>query len=68
MPNSTLFASVLQNVDAVWAHLFPMEQARICKLLLDSVVVRTDGLEIRLQDCGIQNLAAELMEGEDERA
>ena len=55
-------------MDAVWAHLFPMEQARICRLLLERVEVRTDRLEIQLRDCGIQNLAAELLEGEDESA
>ena len=67
-PDPCEFAQALCQVDAIWAHLFPMEQARICRLLLERVEVRTDGLEIRLQDCGIRNLAAELLEGEDERA
>ena len=67
-PDPREFAQALGHVDTVWSHLFPMEQARICRLLLEHVEVRTDGLEIRLQDCGIRNLAAELLEGEDDSA
>ncbi|MBN2713587.1 MAG: hypothetical protein JXR97_14295, partial [Planctomycetes bacterium] len=50
----------LQNVDRVWDYLYPVERARIFRLLLDRVTLNPDGIDIRLQSCGIRSLAAEL--------
>lgn len=60
------FASALRDVDAVWKHLFPLEQARICRLLLDKVIVNTDKLAIHLRRCGISSLVSEFLEDSDE--
>jgi len=61
-------AHTLQNVDAVWNHLFPAEQARICKLLVEKAVIHQDNLEIHLRDCGITALAEELIANEEAAA
>src|SRR5690606_9245354 len=37
----------LQRLDPLWDQLFPAEQARIVQLLVERVIVRLDGLEIR---------------------
>jgi hypothetical protein len=67
-PDPAQFSHALQDVDAVWEYLFPAEQARICKLLLEQVTVKQDCLEIHLRDCGIDALAAELLDKEKEDA
>ena len=48
------------KVDKIWETLFPDEQQRITKLLVERVVVAEDGLEVRLNPLGISNLANEL--------
>ncbi len=58
-PDPQELAIALRNVDTVWEHLFPAEQARICMLLVKQATVNSDGLEIHLSHCGIDSLAAE---------
>jgi hypothetical protein len=53
-------ADVLRGVDAVWDALFPLEQARIIQLLVETVVVTTDGLDIRVRTNGLRGLLQEL--------
>jgi len=50
----------LQRLDPLWDQLFPVEQARILQLLVARVVVRLDGLEIRLRAEGIGSLVEDL--------
>ncbi|MCZ6806323.1 MAG: recombinase family protein [Deltaproteobacteria bacterium] len=50
----------LPEIDPLWDELFPAEQARIVKLLVERVEVREDGLEVRLRCDGIRSLVAEL--------
>ena len=50
----------LADIDPVWNELFPAEQQRIARLLLDRVVVRSDGLEVGLKADGLRSLVAEL--------
>ena len=47
---------------SLWAQLFPAEQARIMKLLVERVDVLVDGLEVRLRAEGLASLVAELRE------
>lgn len=60
LPDQKAFAAALQDIDAVWEHLFPLEQARICRLLLERVIVNPDGMDVRLRSCGITLLVGEL--------
>jgi len=59
-PDPKAFAAALQDVDAVWDHLFPAEKARIFRMLLDQVTLNTDGIELRFTRCGAKLLAEEL--------
>ena len=51
---------LLTDFGSLWAELFPAQQARIVKLLVERVDVQVDGLEVRLQADGLASLVAEL--------
>jgi len=57
----------LQRLDPLWDQFFPAEQARIIQLLVERVIVRLDGLEIRLRVEGIGSLVEDLRRHEPER-
>ena len=57
----------LQRLDPLWDQLFPVEQARIIQLLVERVIVRLDGLEIRLRVEGIASVVEDLRRQEPER-
>ena len=50
----------LQKLDPLWDELFPAEKERIVKLLIDEVILKSDGLVIRIRLNGLNSLAAEL--------
>ena len=50
----------LAEFAGLWSELFPAEQARIMKLLVERVYVQPDGLEVRLRAKGLASLLAEL--------
>ena len=50
----------LADFGSLWAELFPAEQARIMRLLVERVDVQVDGLEVRLRADGLASLVAEL--------
>ena len=50
----------LADFGSLWAELFPAEQARIVRLLVERVDVMVDGLEVRLRAEGLASLVAEL--------
>ena len=50
----------LQAIEPVWDELFPSEQARVVQLLVESVVVNPDGLEVTVRSNGLRSLIAEL--------
>ena len=52
--------SPLTNFNSRRAELFPAEQARITKLLVERVDLMIDGLEVRLRAEGHASLVAEL--------
>ena len=59
----------LGRLEEVWDELFPAEQARILRLLVEGIDVAPDGIDIRLHIGGIRSLAGELIaEGDDEPA
>src|SRR5690606_2368745 len=53
----------MRNLASIWRGLFPVEQCRLAKLLIERVVVADGGLEIVWRDQGWQELAVELMPG-----
>ena len=50
----------MNRLDAIWDQLFPAEQTRIVKLLVEKVIVSPNDLEVRLRANGIERLALEL--------
>jgi hypothetical protein len=50
----------LSALDPVWEQLFPGEQARIVKLLVDRVEVHPQGAEIHIRADGMRSLVDEL--------
>jgi len=54
----------LQQLDAIWEELFPAEQARVLRLLVERLQVGTEGIDLRLRVEGLHSLVAELREAE----
>jgi hypothetical protein len=50
----------LADFGSLWTELFPGEQARIMRLLIERVDVQVNGLEVRLRAEGLASLMAEL--------
>ena len=53
-------ADALRKLDPIWDELFPSEQHRVFRSLVESVIVTSDGLDIRLRADGIHSVVAEL--------
>jgi hypothetical protein len=53
----------LQRLDPLWEELFPAEQARIVRLLVERVVLGPDGADIRLRVEGLAGLVRDLGAG-----
>jgi hypothetical protein len=48
------------QLDSIWERLFPAEQQRIVRLLIEKVIVSPSDLEVRFRPNGIEVLALEL--------
>lgn len=48
------------RLDAIWDQLFPAEQQRIVRLLVEKVVVSPNDIEVLLRVNGVEDLALEL--------
>ena len=57
--------ATLQNIHPLWEHLFPAEQSRIIRLLVERVVVYPEGVDIHFHFNGICSLAQEVKPGLD---
>ena len=53
-------AKALSYLHPVWDSLFPREQERIMRLLLDKVILQENEIDIRLRTDGLELVAAEL--------
>jgi site-specific DNA recombinase len=51
----------MTQVDRVWDQLFPAEQQRLVRLLVERVIVTPTNLELRLRPGGIHALAADAL-------
>jgi DNA invertase Pin-like site-specific DNA recombinase len=59
----------LGRLDEVWEELFPAEQTRILRVLVERIDVAPDGIDVRLRVGGIHSLVGELItEGSGEFA
>jgi hypothetical protein len=54
----------LGALEPVWDELYPAEQARILRLLIERIDVAPDGISVTLHAAGIHSLVAELAEQE----
>ena len=59
-------ARALRRLDPLWDELFPAEQRRIVRLLVERVDVLPDALQLRLRAAGLLSLVEDLRGGEDE--
>jgi site-specific DNA recombinase len=50
----------LGALEPVWGELYPAEQARIMRLLIERIDVAPDGISVTLHAAGIRSLVAEL--------
>jgi site-specific DNA recombinase len=50
----------LSALDPVWDELYPAEQARIMRLLIERIDVAPDGISVTLHAAGIRSLVAPL--------
>ncbi len=53
-------SDALHRLDPLWEHLFPAEQARIVRSLVEQVVVGPAGADIRLRVEGLNSLVRDL--------
>jgi len=51
----------MTKLDAIWEQLFPAEQTRIVRLLVEKVVVSPSDMEVRLRSNGIEQMLRELL-------
>ena len=50
----------LDRLDAIWDELFPPEQVRLMRLLVERVEVSTEGARLRLHAAGLKTVIAEI--------
>ena len=62
-----MVSGALSNLDQVWDELFPVEQARIMKLLVDKVIVHEDRAEVLMRSDGLHSLV-DVLDSREERA
>jgi hypothetical protein len=52
----------LERLDPLWDELFPAEQARIVRLLVERIDVDVDGVDVRLRVDGLASVFSDLVE------
>ncbi|MCT4635380.1 MAG: hypothetical protein N4A31_03925 [Rickettsiales bacterium] len=51
----------LKDASKVWDELFPVEQARITRMFISRVILKSDGLDIKIYNEGLNLLTKELI-------
>jgi hypothetical protein len=59
LPTATV-REALADFDRIWDELFPAEQARLVRLLVERVDVREDGIRVRLKTEGLRDVIQDL--------
>lgn len=57
--NKAQVFELLKDIDGVWQNLFPIEQQKIIQTLIRTVLVGTDGIDVRINQEGLHSLALE---------
>ena len=57
--------AALEHLDPLWDEMFPAEQARIVRLLVDRVQVGADGADVRLRLDGLASLVRDMAANTD---
>ncbi|ONF43313.1 recombinase [Marinobacter lutaoensis] len=57
----------MTRLDKVWDQLFPDEQSRIIRLLVEKVIVTPNSIDVRLRNNGIERLALEITDSAREK-
>ncbi len=52
--------AAMTRLDAIWDQLFPAEQSRIVRLLIEKVIVSPTNMELRLRANSIEQVVMEL--------
>jgi site-specific DNA recombinase len=60
LPTEADVRQALMNIDPVWEVLFPKEQERIVRLLVEKVIVTPGAIEVIVRTGGLESLVAEL--------
>ncbi|MFO1254329.1 MAG: hypothetical protein U1E37_01435 [Sphingomonadaceae bacterium] len=60
--------TALSGFDGLWESLFPAEQARIARLLIERVTVSADGLAVDLRTEGLGSIVREMVTPKQELA
>lgn len=50
----------LQNMHLIWDELFPLEQARLLRLLIEKIIVNADLIDIRIHAEGLNSLIRDI--------
>lgn len=58
--DETMITVAMTRLDLIWEQLFPAEQTRIVRLLVEKVVVSPTNIELSLWPCGIEQVVMEL--------
>ena len=67
MPERDVVKTVT-DLAPLWDELFPAEQARIVRLLVERIDLAPDGMQVRLRAEGLQTLVEELQSREAKAA
>jgi len=67
IPPATATAE-LARLDGLWDELFPAEQERLVRLLVEAVIVHVDRLEVTIRPDGLRRVVGELVSKEKEHA
>ena len=59
--NDNDVVAALSDFDGLWASLFPAEQARIARLLIDRVIVSQQGLTVDLRTDGLSSVVHDML-------
>jgi hypothetical protein len=59
--NDNDVVAALSDFDSLWASLFPAEQARIARLLIDRVIVSQHGLTVDLRTDGLSSVVRDML-------
>lgn len=62
--NEAQLTAAMTRLDHIWEQLFPAEQQRIVRMMLEKVIVNSDSLDVRLRASGLHKLVLELELGE----